>query len=67
MASYQLERTPLLVEATEHKAKNLHVFDMDGTMMLSPEPKWGKDWYRYHTRTPTNPRGTELGANQLVS
>jgi len=52
-----LQRTPLLIEAASHKVKHLHVFDMDGSLLVSPEPGWGKDWYRYHTRTPTNPRG----------
>ena len=51
-----LSREPLLLEAID-KTKHLHVFDMDGTLMLSPEPKWGKDWYRYHSRDRLNPRG----------
>lgn len=47
----------LILETDDTDYKHLHIFDMDGTLMLSPEPGWGKSWYRYHTRTPINPRG----------
>lgn len=57
MAVRNLTRQPLLLEAHDHAVKNLHIFDMDGTLMLSPEPKWGSEWYRYHTRSHTAPRG----------
>jgi hypothetical protein len=47
-----MNRRPLLVEAAGHRVHKLHIFDMDGTLLLSPEPKWGKEHYRKH-----HPRG----------
>lgn len=52
-----LARTPLLVEHIIRPVRHLQCFDLDGTLLLSPEPHWGKEHYRYHTRSYTHPRG----------
>lgn len=37
--------------------QRLYVFDMDGTLARTPEPHWGKEWWRYHTRCRAWPNG----------
>ena len=58
--------TPLLAGALSegrvaYPHKHLHIFDMDGTLAVTPGPSQeNRDHLRYHTRTPTNPRGARL-------
>lgn len=61
-----ISRSPLLLDTiTEgrivHPHEHLHIFDMDGTLALTPGPsKTNRDALGRHTRTPTNPRGDRV-------
>ena len=38
-------RSPLLIESIGHNVSHLHIFDMDGTLVRTPEPGPGKQLY----------------------
>lgn len=55
-----LMRQPLELHLLEASAstQTVYIFDMDGTLLLSPEPtKENYELWRYHTRSRTKPQG----------